>query len=177
MKLIAVIGGHLCTPEEAELAMAVGQRLAMARATLICGGGGGVMEAACRGARGAGGHTIGILPGEDPEQANEFVEFPLATGLGGARNVILILSAWATIAIGGEGGTLSEIGYALRLGKPVVSLHSWDPAMWDGERPAGILLASTADEAVKLALEVASAPRGYADLGKAPEATRPPLVS
>lgn len=170
MKLIAVIGGHVCSPEEAQLAMGVGRLIAMARATLICGGGGGVMEAACRGAREAGGHTIGILSGEDPGKANEFVEFALATGLGGARNVILILSASAAIAIGGEGGTLSEIGYALRLGKPVISLHSWEPALWDGGRPASVLLASTAEEAVRLALEAPLPERGKAVEEKAPGA-------
>lgn len=150
--------------------MGVGRLIAVARATLICGGGGGVMEAACRGAREAGGHTIGILSGEDPGKANEFVEFALATGLGGARNVILILSASAAIAIGGEGGTLSEIGYALRLGKPVISLHSWEPALWDGGRPASILLASTAEEAVRLALEAPLPERGKAVEEKGPGA-------
>ena len=162
MKLIAVIGGHECSAEEARLAQGVGRLIAQAQATLICGGGRGVMEAACRGAREAGGHTIGILPGEDACQANKFVEFPLATGLGGARNVILILSSSAAIAIGGEGGTLSEIGYALRLGRPVISLHSWEPMLRDGERPKGLLHASTVEEAVRLALEASAVPRGYA---------------
>ena len=101
---------------------------------LVCGGLGGVMEAACRGAKEAGGTTVGILPGTDRSDANEFVDVPIATGLGEGRNAILVRSAEVLIAIGGGYGTLSEIALALRRGNRVVGLGTWDI---EGVEPAG----------------------------------------
>jgi len=108
-----------------EWAEEVGQYLARGGAVVITGGLGGVMRAASRGAVGAGGETIGFLPGADASEANEFVRIPIATGLGVMRNLVVVTSADAVIAIGGKHGTLSEIGLALRMGRDVVTLSSW----------------------------------------------------
>ena len=124
---VAVCGGA-AEPGEATLAAAeeVGRLLAEAGVTLVCGGGGGVMGAASRGAANAGGHVIAILPGEDPADANEHSTHVVATGTGHARNLAVVASADAVIAIAGEWGTLSEIAFARRLGRPVVTLGSWE---------------------------------------------------
>jgi uncharacterized protein (TIGR00725 family) len=108
-----------------EWAEEVGHLLARSGATVITGGMGGVMRAASRGAAGAGGTTIGILPGADPAEANEFVSIPIATGLGVARNLVVVTASDAVLAVGGRHGTLSEIGLALRMGRHVVTLSSW----------------------------------------------------
>ncbi|MGH2417213.1 MAG: TIGR00725 family protein, partial [Candidatus Limnocylindria bacterium] len=108
-----------------EWAEEIGQDLARAGATVITGGLGGVMRAASRGARNAGGTTVGILPGTDASDANEFVTVPIATGLGVVRNLVVVTSADAVVAVGGRHGTLSEIGLALRMGRHVVALSSW----------------------------------------------------
>jgi len=120
--LIAVIGGSYCSEEIYELARQVGQEIARTGAILICGGMFGVMEAACRGAKEAGGTAIGILPGKMKNEANAFVDIPIVTGLNDARNVIIAQSADGVIAVDGEYGTLSEIAFALKFGKPVVGL-------------------------------------------------------
>ena len=112
----------------------MGRELGSRGVVLVCGGLGGVMEAACRGAKEAGGTTVGILPGTDRSDANEFVDVPIATGLGEGRNAILVRSAEALIAIGGGYGTLSEIALALRRGNRVVGLGTWDI---EGVEPAG----------------------------------------
>ncbi len=122
---IAVIGAAQADPATRALAQGVGEAIARVGATLVCGGGSGVMEAVADGARAHGGHTLGILPGYDRAAANEHIEFAIATGMGQARNVIVVASADAVIALAGEGGTLSEIGLALKLGRPVVALRSW----------------------------------------------------
>ncbi len=124
-RFIAVIGGSDCTPEEARLAEEVGRGLARNGAVLICGGLGGVMEAACKGASAEGGLTIGILPGGSRQAANPYVNIPVVTNLGEARNIIVVKSAEAIIAIGGAYGTLSELGHALRNGTPVIGLNTW----------------------------------------------------
>jgi uncharacterized protein (TIGR00725 family) len=108
-----------------EWAEEIGHELALAGATVVTGGLGGVMRAASRGAIGAGGVTIGILPGADPSEANEFVSIPIATGLGVMRNLVVVTSSDVVIAVGGRHGTLSEIGLALRMGRHVVALSSW----------------------------------------------------
>jgi hypothetical protein len=108
-----------------ESAEEVGQLLARGGAIVITGGLGGVMRAASRGALAAGGQTIGILPGADASEANEFVRTPIATGLGVARNLVVVTAADAVVAVGGRHGTLSEIGLALRMGRHVVTLSSW----------------------------------------------------
>lgn len=121
--VIAVIGGGTCTTEESALAEETGRLLAEAGAVLVCGGLGGVMEAAAKGAKANGGVTVGILPGDDPATANRYIDVPLATGLGEMRNFLIVRTAHALIAIGGGVGTLSEIALAQRIGKPVVGLH------------------------------------------------------
>ncbi len=125
---VGVIGGQFCSEEEERLAFEVGSRLAQNGAIIICGGLGGVMEAACRGAKEEGGTTIGVLPGPFRGDANPFVDYALATDMGQARNAIIVRTADAVIAVGGEYGTLSEIAMALKMGKRVVALSSWDIA-------------------------------------------------
>lgn len=121
--VIAVIGAGACSAELDKLAVAVGAEIAHRGATLICGGLGGVMAAAARGAREAGGFTIGILPGPSTEAANPFIDFAVATNMGQARNAIIVQSADALISVAGGYGTLSEIALALKIGKPVVALR------------------------------------------------------
>jgi uncharacterized protein (TIGR00725 family) len=150
--VIAVIGSSSASAEESAIAEEVGRRLADEGAILLCGGRGGVMEAACRGARQAGGFTVGILPGTDPDAGNSFLSLALPTGLGQARNAILIQSAEAVIAVGGGYGTLSEIGHALKAGKPLIGLLTWEPGR-KGSARSEIRLAQTAGEAVERALE------------------------
>ena len=114
---------------------------------------GGVMEAACRGASQEGGLTIGILPGDNRASANEYVKIPIVTGIGYARNVTVVRSAQAVIAVGGSYGTLSEIGYALQGGLPVIGLESWGISR-KGKEKSPIIEAKTAAEAVEKALEM-----------------------
>jgi len=147
---IGIIGGAICPPEIAELAEETGRELAKRGATLICGGLGGVMEAACRGASQAGGTTVGILPGDDPASANAYVDIPVATGMGEARNVIIIKSVQAVIAIDGRFGTLSEIGHALCRGIPVIGLNTWSLSQ-DGKAVDSIILAQNPIDAVEKA--------------------------
>ncbi|MGB9879847.1 MAG: TIGR00725 family protein [Anaerolineae bacterium] len=151
---IAVIGAGRCSPEVAALAEAVGRELARRGAILLCGGLGGVMEAACRGAKSAGGLTVGILPGTSRREANPYVDIPIVTGMGEARNVLVVQSAQAVIAVHGEYGTLSEIAHALKLGIPVIGLHTWQLAK-DGQEDQGIVRAKSAEEAVEKALALA----------------------
>jgi len=126
MKIVGVIGqGRDCSAELLKAAEEVGYHIAQRGAILICGGLGGVMEAACRGAKKGGGMTIGVLPTADKLAANEFVDIPIVTGIGEARNSIIVRTADALIAIGGKYGTLSEIAFALAFGKPIVGLHTW----------------------------------------------------
>lgn len=124
--LIAVIGGHKCDGKTAELAESIGEAIATAGAVLLCGGLGGIMEAAARGAKKAGGTTIGILPGEDKGDANAFVDIVIPTGMGYSRNTLVAGSADMLIALPGEYGTLSEIAFALNAKKPVYGIGSWD---------------------------------------------------
>jgi uncharacterized protein (TIGR00725 family) len=121
--LIAVIGGSSCTKDEWAIAHETGRLLAGRGAILVCGGLGGVMEAAAQGAKSNGGVTVGILPGTDPAAANPHIDVPLATGLGEMRNLLIVRVAQALIAIGGGIGTLSEIALAQRTEKPVIGLH------------------------------------------------------
>lgn len=152
--IIAVVGGEECDEDSLRDAERVGRLIALGGHVLICGGRGGVMEAACRGARAEGGHTIGVLPGEDRAQANDYVEFPIATGIGRARNVIIVLSSDALIAIDGSYGTLSEIAFAHQYGRPVVGLNTWTFAA-AGIESSAMLRAQTAEEAVDLAVAAA----------------------
>jgi hypothetical protein len=126
--MISVIGGEGGGPEALAVAEEVGREIARRGAVLVCGGRGGVMEAACKGAREIGGVTIGILPGSGPQDSppNKYVQLPVFTGMGFARNVAVVLSGEAIIAIDGSYGTLSEIAYALIHDRPVVGLDTWD---------------------------------------------------
>jgi uncharacterized protein (TIGR00725 family) len=154
-QLVAVIGGSQCSEAEAGTAEAVGRELARAGAVLVCGGMGGVMEAACRGVAAGGGLTVGILPGDDRREANPFVQIPIVTGLGEARNVAVVKSAQAVIAIGGGYGTLSEIAHARRNGIPVIGLNSTWNISRNGRLDESILIAASPEEAVDLALRFA----------------------
>ena len=148
---IAVIGASHCSADEATNAEAVGRELAKRGAAVICGGLGGVMEAVCRGAVAEGGLTIGILPGDNTQDANPYVKIPIATGLGYARNVIIIKSAQAAIAVGGSYGTLSEIAFAFQNGLPVIGLNTWTIAE-PGNQKNPIIPAQDPVEAVDKAL-------------------------
>ncbi len=153
-KSIAVIGGSQCSPQEARLAEEVGRELARRGAILVCGGLSGVMEAACRGANSEGGVTIGILPGESRQAANPYVQIPIVTGIGYARNVAVVKSAQAVIAISGSYGTLSEISHALQSGIPVIGLNTWSLSK-NGKHDSSLIPVQNAAEAVELALELA----------------------
>jgi uncharacterized protein (TIGR00725 family) len=138
---VAVIGGAKCDDDVSKTAYDLGKKLAEGGHTLICGGLGGVMEAVCCGARDGGGAAVGILPGEK-EEANHWISIAISTGLGHARNVIIVKSADAVIALPGEYGTLSEMALALKMGKKVISLHSWSIP--------GVVAVKTPEEAVRL---------------------------
>lgn len=125
MPYVAVVGAARGSRAELAAAEAVGARLAEQGAVIVCGGLGGVMEAACRGARSAGGTTVGILPGAERSDANPWIDIALATGLGEARNALVVRAADALVAVGGAYGTLSEIAFALKAGKPVIGLETW----------------------------------------------------
>jgi uncharacterized protein (TIGR00725 family) len=123
---VSVVGSGTASGDLYEKAREVGRLVAERGGTLVCGGRSGVMEAAARGAAEAGGVAIGILPDEDRRKANEFLSFSIATGTGHARNLAVVCSGDVVIAVGGEYGTLSEIGLARKVGRPVVALTSWD---------------------------------------------------
>jgi uncharacterized protein (TIGR00725 family) len=142
---IAVIGGSRPGRQALDTALEVGRLVARSGAVVVCGGLGGVMEAASRGAREEGGLVVGILPGNSPADANPWVDIPIATGLGYTRNALVVMNADAIIAVDGEYGTLSEIAHGLIHGKKVVGLRTWDVR--------GVTVAETAEEAVRLALE------------------------
>jgi uncharacterized protein (TIGR00725 family) len=126
VRYVAVVGPGEAAAEQIADAEAVGRGLAHAGAMLVCGGLGGVMEAACRGAAEHGGATIGILPGSDREAANDWVTVAIPTGLGELRNGLIVRAADAVIAVGGAHGTLSEIALALKTGVPVIGLGTWE---------------------------------------------------
>jgi uncharacterized protein (TIGR00725 family) len=148
---VAVVGAGEAGDDLVASAYEVGAELARAGAILVTGGLGGVMEAASRGASEAGGATVALLPGADRRHANPFSQIVIPTGMGEARNVLIVRAADALIAIGGEFGTLSEIAFALKIGKPVISLGSWD--LEKAGAPAGTLTpAGDAAGAVRAAL-------------------------
>ena len=153
--MIAVIGGNDPSQDALPAAEAVGLEIASRGHTLICGGRGGVMEAACKGAREAGGHTIGVLPGPDSSGANEYVGFPIVTNMGFARNAIIALTADALIAIDGSYGTLSEIAMALGYGKPVIGLDTWHITPGSGVEDERIVRAESPAQAVERAIAAA----------------------
>ncbi len=144
--LVAVCGAGACDESTADLARETGRRLAQEGAVLICGGLGGVMAAAAQGAKEAGGLTVGLLPGDDPKEANPYIDLPLATGLGQARNCLITRAAGAIIALPGGAGTLSEIAFGLKMGRPVIGLGAWHDL-------SGVVPAVNPAEAVFLALK------------------------
>ena len=150
-KVIGVIGESKATKENYKQAYEVGRLIALAGAALVCGGLSGVMEAACKGAKEAGGMTIGVIPFLDKSSANNYVDIVIPTGMGYARNVIVVHSADAVIAIGGRFGTLTEIGYALDADIPVIGLNTWNIRDYNGN-VAQIEYAKGPEEAVRLAL-------------------------
>jgi uncharacterized protein (TIGR00725 family) len=157
--IIAVIGGDSSShPSESALlqAEAVGREVARNGCVLICGGRGGVMEAACRGAVEAGGTTIGVLSGSDKGGANAYVQIPIVTGMGEARNVIVVFTADAVIAVDGAYGTLSEIAHALGNGKPVVGISTWSLSR-EEHTDDPIYRTQDAAEAVRYAIQAATA--------------------
>jgi uncharacterized protein (TIGR00725 family) len=151
---IAVVGpGRDVSGAELAQAEEAGAAIAAAGATLVCGGLGGVMEAACRGARSRGGLTVGLLPGTDREDANGWVVIALPTGLGEARNVLIVRAADAVVAVGGGWGTLSEIALAVRAGLPVIGVRTWEIAR-EGEPVAGVRAVDDGATAVAEALRL-----------------------
>ena len=158
-KVIMVSGGSIASEEDTDFAKRVGRLLAQAGAVVLTGGGTGVMEAASRGAANAGGTALAVLPGSNATESppNRYVSLAVFTGMGDARNSILVRSADAVIAIGGAWGTLSEIALASKVGRPVVLLGTWDVSPPD-RSIAVPPKASTPEEAVALALDAAGRP-------------------
>ncbi len=144
--IVGVIGASQASERDVENAYLLGKGLAELGFPVICGGLTGVMEAVARGVREAGGLTIGVVPGYSRGDANPYIDIPIATGLGHARNVIIAATSDVLVAVGGEYGTLSEIAFALKMGKPVVSLFSWDVA--------GVLRVTSVQEALSVVREV-----------------------
>ena len=143
---IGVLGASSCGPEIEQAAYEVGKEIARQGAILFCGGLGGVMEAAARGAKDAGGLTVGILPGSSASEANPYIDLRIVTDMGHARNVVLVRSADAVIAVSGGYGTLSEIAIARKIGVPCIGLHTWD-------LDPGVVQADEPDQAVRQAME------------------------
>ena len=143
---VAVVGSGEATGELYELAQEVGHLVASRGGIVVCGGFSGVMEAAARGATEEGGVAIGVLPDEDRGRANPYLSYSVATGTGQARNLAVVCSGDVIVAVGGEYGTLSEIGLALKIGRPVVALESW-------ELGGHVVVAASPEEAVKRAFE------------------------
>lgn len=145
-KIVGIIGGRACTEEVEQLAQNLGKKLAKVVDILVSGGLIGTMVAACKGFKAGGGVTIGILPGYDKKDANPFVDIVIPTGLGLARNVLVVKAADVVVALPGSAGTLSEVAYCLQFGIPVISLNSWDIK--------GVIKVKTVDEAVRKVKEL-----------------------
>ena len=152
---MAVVGSSEATAEQAEVAREVGRLLAERGAVVVCGGRGGVMDAAARGASEGGGMSVGLLPGPTREGASPWLGLALPTGLGEARNALVVRAAHAVVAVGGEFGTLSEIALALQAGTPVVGLDTWELAR-RGASVDAVVRAGSPAEAVERALELAA---------------------
>jgi len=152
---VAVCGPDPADETVAARAESIGRALARARAVVVCGGLGGVMEAAAAGAAAEGGVVIGLLPGNDRAAANRHVTVALPTGMGEMRNALIVRAADVVVAVAGEFGTLSEIAFALKAGKPVVGLGTWELTRGSGETSEEIVRAETPDEAVEAALRLA----------------------
>jgi uncharacterized protein (TIGR00725 family) len=149
---ISVVGPSDAPPDVLRIAEEVGACVARAGAILVTGGGSGAMEAACRGARAAGGVTLGLLPGSSRSDGNAFLDVSVPTGMGEMRNVLVVRSADGIVAVGGAFGTLSEIALAFKLGKPIVGIGTWTASI--GGETAPMLTAATAEQAVGLLMAV-----------------------
>jgi len=145
-RIVSVIGGHACNNEVEHLSLNLGKKLAKVVDILVSGGLSGTMKAVCSGFKAAGGLTIGIIPSYDKKDANEFVDIVIPTGMGLARNVLVVKAADVVVALPGQAGTLSEIAYCLQFGIPVISLGSWDLK--------GVITASNIEEVVKKVREI-----------------------
>ncbi len=156
-KIVAVIGSSKADAEVLRLAEEVGAEIAKRGAAVVCGGLTGVMEAVCRGARSSGGLTIGIIPSDDKNDANPYVQIPIVTGMGMGRNVMLVKTADVIIAVGGEFGTLSEIAHALNIGKKVIGLRTWHLEKAREKPIPNLIVASSPREAVDIAMNAISA--------------------
>ncbi|MBN1288735.1 MAG: TIGR00725 family protein [Actinobacteria bacterium] len=156
---ISVVGASSCGEEIAAVAHELGREIASRGHILICGGLAGVMEAVCRGAKEAGGITVGILPDIDRSRANPWLTISIPTDIGHARNTLVALSGDALIAVSGGYGTLSEISFGLKLGKPVIGLHSWRPDP-EGREDARVIEAAAPREAVDLAEKLTGSASG-----------------
>ncbi len=146
--VIAVVGANKCSKKLRDMAAEVGQYVAENGGVIVCGGLGGIMEGAARGAKKANGVTIGILPGDNADDANEFIDFVIPSGFGEARNILIIRTADAIVAFPGKYGTLSEMAFALQAGKPLVSVNAWN--LGDD-----VTQAETPQEAARIAMEMA----------------------
>ncbi|OGO17809.1 MAG: TIGR00725 family protein [Chloroflexi bacterium RBG_16_48_8] len=150
-RVVSIIGGAECSEKEVQIAEELGYLLGEQDVIIVCGGRGGVMEAACRGAQRAGGITIGILPNLDPSEGNPYLDVAIPTGMGHARNALIAQAGQCVIAIGGGYGTLSEIGIALKIGRDVVGIGTWEAVDKSGKM-IKIMRADNAREAVEFAL-------------------------
>ncbi|UCD64404.1 MAG: TIGR00725 family protein [Candidatus Zixiibacteriota bacterium] len=146
--VIGVVGAGKCSGKLKEMAAEVGRYVAENGGVIVCGGLGGIMEGAARGAREAGGVTIGIIPSDNPGDANEYIDHVIPTGLGEARNILVVRTADVVVAFPGKYGTLSEMAFTLQAGKPLISVNAW-------KLGDGITQAETPQEAAKLAMELA----------------------
>ncbi len=146
-RLIAIVGGREASPELLEQATQVGRLIARSGFGLVCGGMGGIMEAAAKGCKEEGGLTVAILMQDDPQYANPYMDVVIPTGLGIARNLLVVRSGEAVVAIDGKYGTLSEIAYALQINKPVIGIKTWDVS-------EAIIKVNSAEEAIKEVLKV-----------------------
>jgi uncharacterized protein (TIGR00725 family) len=151
---ISVVGASECPVKWRDMALELGGIIAKRGHILVCGGLGGVMDAAARGARDGGGVAVGILPDADRTRASRWLTVSIPTDMGHGRNVLVALSGDALIAVGGSYGTLSEIAFGLKMGKPVIGLDTWDLERRDGS-PRGLVTASSPAEAVDLAEQLA----------------------
>jgi len=156
-KIVAVIGSSKADADVLKLAEEVGAEIAKRGAAVVCGGLTGVMEAVCRGARKEGGLTIGIIPSDNKNDANPYVQIPIVTGMGMGRNVMLVKSADVIIAVGGEFGTLSEIAHALNIGKTVIGLRTWHLEKARDKPIPNLIVASDPKQAVDIAMRMISA--------------------
>ena len=159
MIFIGVIGESKTSPETFKLAKEVGKEIAKARAVLVCGGLKGVMEAAAKGSKSEGGLTVGILPGGKREEANPYIDIPIVTGLGYARNKLVVKTAQVIIAVGGSYGTLTEIGFALSYNIPVIGLRTWE-LVRKGKKDTAIIEAKNPKDAVRSALSLIKKNKG-----------------